>query len=206
MWDKTASYIREVAKEVLRASQGNHGGHQGDWWWNGKVQEKVEAKKAVYVKLIESKNEVEKWTNRELYKMARKEAKLAVMAVKMRAFECLYVELEEKDGDKKLYRLTKAMDKRARDLDHVRTTYWPTSPFLIESQKAELLQTLERLEAEANEGREREKQREVEMKQREDHVRAEINAECQKKMDVFMNDLQNKLVSRNVPDFIMPKL
>ncbi|KAJ8574072.1 hypothetical protein K7X08_010583 [Anisodus acutangulus] len=82
MWDSTASRIREVAREVLRVSWGSHGGHQEDWWWNGKFQEKVEAKKMVYAKLVESKDEVEKWTNRELYKMARKEEKLAVTAAK----------------------------------------------------------------------------------------------------------------------------
>ncbi|KAJ8560370.1 hypothetical protein K7X08_004428 [Anisodus acutangulus] len=115
-----ASYIQEVDREVLGASQGNRGGHRGDWWWNGKVQEKVLAKKTEYVKLVESKDDMEKWTNRELFKMARKEANLVVTVAKMTAFECLYVELKEKSGDNKLYKLVKARKRRARDLDHVR--------------------------------------------------------------------------------------
>ncbi|KAG5597061.1 hypothetical protein H5410_038293 [Solanum commersonii] len=46
MWNKAANCIREVASKVLGVSRGNFGGHKGDWWWNGEVQGKVEAKKA----------------------------------------------------------------------------------------------------------------------------------------------------------------
>ncbi|XP_070013908.1 uncharacterized protein [Nicotiana sylvestris] len=78
MWSMTANCIREAAREVLGVSKGFSGGHKGDWWWNEEVQRKVEAKKATYLKLVESINEGQKSANREGYKKARKEAKLAV--------------------------------------------------------------------------------------------------------------------------------
>lgn len=63
----------------MRVSRGNFGGYRGDWWWNGEVKRKVEAKKVAYAKLVESKNEEDKRTNRERYKTAKKEVKLAVI-------------------------------------------------------------------------------------------------------------------------------
>lgn len=116
MWDKT-SCIRVAAREVLGVSRGNFGGHQGDWWWNEDVQRKVEAKNVAYAKLVEIKDKEEKGTNRKRYKMARKEAKSAVMEAKKAVFECLYAELEDKGEDKKLYRLAKVRERRAREVN-----------------------------------------------------------------------------------------
>ncbi|XP_059289317.1 uncharacterized protein LOC132042819 [Lycium ferocissimum] len=65
MWDRTSSCIREAAREVLGVSRGRRGGHRGDWWWNGEVQGKVEAKKQAYAKLVDNKDDEEKRTNRQ---------------------------------------------------------------------------------------------------------------------------------------------
>ncbi|XP_070048906.1 uncharacterized protein [Nicotiana tomentosiformis] len=84
MWSMTANYSREAAREVLGVSKGFSGGHKGEWWWNEEVQGRVKAKKATYLKLVESIDEGQKSANREEYKKARKKRSWRLLRLRPR--------------------------------------------------------------------------------------------------------------------------
>lgn len=109
MWARRANCLREVSREVLGVSKDYSSGCRGDWWWNREVQGKFEARKATYLKLVESNDEDEKRANKKWYKSA----KLVITTT----FERLYKQFGDQGRDKNLYILAKESEKNARDIE-----------------------------------------------------------------------------------------
>ncbi|VFQ79217.1 unnamed protein product [Cuscuta campestris] len=135
MWARTANCIRETAREVLGVSSGSESRRQGDWWWSVSVRSKVEAKKVAYLRYMGCNVEEERAALRVEYKKARKEAKLEVTRAKNAAFERLYKDIEEKGSVHPLFRLVKVLERKARDLDHVKCVKGNDGRVLVETAK-----------------------------------------------------------------------
>ncbi|KAF3652402.1 putative OPA3-like protein-like [Capsicum annuum] len=95
MWERAVGCIKETARGP-GCLEGQDWQHRGDWWWNEEVKKKVETKKAAYVKLAE------------------------ITAAKSAAFERLYLGLEERGREKRLFRLAKSRERKGRDLGQVK--------------------------------------------------------------------------------------
>jgi len=115
-----AQCIHRSAEEVLGVSRGGGGGKSGAWWWNEEVRQKVKEKQKPYPNLSSCTSEEEKGVVEATYKVAKKLAKKAVAIAKNNAYERLYQRLETNEGEKDVFRLTRAGEKKARDLGCVR--------------------------------------------------------------------------------------
>ncbi|KAM1059887.1 hypothetical protein ACFX15_023923 [Malus domestica] len=116
MWDSMASCIRKVAKEVLGESKGFAPHQKESWWWNEEVQTKVKAKKECCKALYKERTD----ENGERYRKAKQEAKKAVREAKLAAYDDMYKRLDTKEGELDIYKLSRAREKKTRDLNQVR--------------------------------------------------------------------------------------
>ena len=132
MWDGVAQCIRRSAREVLGVSKGGGGRKSGAWWWSEEVREKVREKQRAYAALNSCTTEEEKRVKEALYKDAKKLAKKAVVTAKSHAYERLYQRLETKEGEKDVFKLARAREKKSRDLGCVRCIKGEDGKVLVE--------------------------------------------------------------------------
>jgi len=132
MWDGMAQCIRRSAAEVLEVSRGGGGGKSGAWWWNEDVREKVKEKQKAYAALNSCTSDEEKGMVEATHKVAKKLAKKVVAIAKNNAYERLYQRLETKKGEKDVFRLARAREKKARDLVCMRCIKGEDGKVLVE--------------------------------------------------------------------------
>ena len=90
-WNKIASCIRRVAKDVLGESRG------GDTsWWNEEVKVAIKIKRDSYKDLKKNCDEL----SFERYKLGKKEAKKAVQNARAKVYKEVYEKLNTKKVEK----------------------------------------------------------------------------------------------------------
>lgn len=120
IWEAMADCIRRSAKEILGSSRRGGNKMKGVWWWNEEVNEKVKEKKVAFAIFLSSGTDKEKEISKVRYKAAKKVAKRAVAVAKSMAYDRFYHKLETKEGEKEVFRLARARERRARDFGVVR--------------------------------------------------------------------------------------
>ncbi|GKD38477.1 retrovirus-related pol polyprotein LINE-1 [Tanacetum coccineum] len=125
MWNTLASVIRDVAKEslgVASESARTHSTHRESWWFGEEVQTKVATKQSRFKELLACNdgNQEDIDLAKERYKVAKKEAKIAVAQAKDKAYEDLYRKLDSKEGANDIYKIAKARERKRMDIGNVR--------------------------------------------------------------------------------------
>ncbi|GKE77456.1 hypothetical protein Tco_1543576 [Tanacetum coccineum] len=125
MWNTLAHTIKDVARDslgVVSESARTHSSHRESWWFSEEVQTKVAAKQSRFKELLSCResNLEDIDSAKERYKVAKREAKIAVARAKDKAYEDLYKKLDSKEGANDIYKIAKARGRRRRDLGNVR--------------------------------------------------------------------------------------
>ena len=116
MWSRVAGGLRKVAKDVLGETKGGRPHLKESWWWSKVVQEKLKEKRVSYLAWHNSKCS----ESRKKYVNARATAKKAVSEAKARVLDDVYKKLDTKGGEKEMYKLAKARERRIRDVIQVK--------------------------------------------------------------------------------------
>ncbi|GJS10701.1 aminopeptidase M1 [Tanacetum coccineum] len=125
MLNTLAHTINDVARDslgVVSESARTHSTHRESWWFSEEVQTKVAAKQSRFKELLSCResNLEDIDSAKERYKLAKREAEIAVARAKDKAYEDLYTKLDSKEGANYIYKIAKARERRRRDIGNVR--------------------------------------------------------------------------------------
>lgn len=111
-WSEYQNIIKTASLETCGETKGGRGRERETWWWNTLVQNAIENKRSAFKIWQRSGNEADK----NIYKVRKREAKIAVATAKERAWEEFAVELETLNGKQNMYKLAKQMKKEQKDV------------------------------------------------------------------------------------------
>ncbi|GKC39879.1 aminopeptidase M1 [Tanacetum coccineum] len=124
MWNTLARVMKDAAKEslgVANETAKTHSTHRESWWFCEEVQTKVALKQSRFKELLSCRegNQEDIDLVKERYKVAKREAKIAVARAKDKAYEELYKKLDSKEGANDIYKISKAWEMKRRDIGNV---------------------------------------------------------------------------------------
>jgi len=100
------------------------------------VKEKVKEKQKAYVALSNNTSDEEKEVKEAKYKLgAKKLVKKAATIAKNIAYERLYQKLKIKEGEKNVFKLARASEKKIRDLGNIRCIKSDDGKVLVQETK-----------------------------------------------------------------------
>lgn len=118
LWNTMTGRMIECAREVLGETKGMKRKSDDRWFWSDEeVKKAVKEKRNAYWQWHRRKSK-ESW---EAYKEKRRDCRRVVAIAKMKTFDDLYEKLNGPDGEKIVYRITKARDKESKDIQEVKS-------------------------------------------------------------------------------------
>ena len=111
-WNKIASCIKRVVKDVLSESRGGALPCKDTSWWNENVKAAIKIKRDSYRDLKKNCDGV----SFERYKLAKKEAKKTVQNARTKVYKEVYEKLDTKEVEKDIYRIVQIRERKIREL------------------------------------------------------------------------------------------
>ena len=99
--------------------------------------EKVKEKQEKYKPLVGTRTDKGKEVNKVQYRIAKREAKKAVVVAKNNTYERLYQRLNSKEGENEVFKLASVRERRTRDLSSVRCIKDEDGKVLVEDAKVQ---------------------------------------------------------------------